>query len=73
MIKRWVRRLAEYVFGSYLAELRQINLNLTIALTYLESNSKPQQERTKPDLSGFMNLQPLQPLSKGGSIYPAEE
>ena len=78
MIKKWLRNLVEFVFSSYLAELRQINLKMTLLLMHFEGNQKqPKKDgagftNVHVD-SGFMNLQPLQPLSKGGSIYPAEE
>ena len=73
MIKKWLRSLVEFVFASYLTELRQINQNLTIALMYLGQSADSLPKTKNVDSAGFVSLQPLRPLSNGGSIYPAEE
>jgi len=73
MIKRWLKNLVEFVFASYLSELKQINQNLTMALVYLNHGADRLPEIKIQDVVGFTNLKPLQPLSNGGSIYPADE
>ena len=73
MIKKWLRNIVEFVFASYLTELRQINQNLTIALMYLGQSADNLPKTKDLDYVGFTKLQPLQPLSNGGSIYPADE
>ena len=71
MIKKWLKHLIDFLFGEHLKELQDINSNLAAIRGLLRPSTKPQMESEK--LAGFTNLQPLQPLSKGGSIYPAEE
>ena len=63
MIKKWIKKLIEFLFSEYLLELRLINMNLMAIQTLLAEN--------KPEESGA--FQPLQPLSKGGSVFTSPE
>jgi hypothetical protein len=63
MIKKWIKKIIEFLFSEYLLELRLINMNLMAIQTLLAEN--------KPEESG--GFKPLQPLSQGGSIFTSPE
>lgn len=69
MIKRWLKRLVEFLFDDYLQELKKINQNLVVLRYVILAEQHPETLIKRGEM--LSALGPLKPLSGDKpSIFP---